>query len=198
MRFQRPGKQKNGMPCGEMLRFPVGLVLRITSSARPVQRVYCTLTTLYSFTQVRGRSGSAAAAAAAEAAASTPCSRCALVLAQRARYLLHCTGATRTGALGHRLPRPQLSGLSRASRAAPSRRAGRRARRRRRRTWGWPCGAASREEEGDPGLVADLGGEVKQRRAALRDAVDVDDRLLQQHPERAHVPGLQRDLEGGA
>ena len=54
------------------------------------------------------------------------------------------------------------------------------------------------EQEREPRVVADLGGEVQQRRAALGDAVDVDDRLLQQNLQHAEVAVLQRELERGA
>ena len=43
------------------------------------------------------------------------------------------------------------------------------------------------EQEREPRVVADLGGEVQQRRAALGDAVDVDDRLLEQDLQHAHA-----------
>ena len=40
-----------------------------------------------------------------------------------------------------------------------------------------------REEEGDARLVANLRGEVEQRGSPLRDAVDVDNRLLEEDLE---------------
>lgn len=49
-----------------------------------------------------------------------------------------------------------------------------------------------------PLLIAELSGEMQQRRAPLGDAVDVDDRLLEKHLEHAQVAILQRALEGGA
>ena len=39
---------------------------------------------------------------------------------------------------------------------------------------------------------------MEQRRAAARDAVDVDDRLLQQDAQHVEVARLQRNLEGGS
>ena len=57
---------------------------------------------------------------------------------------------------------------------------------------------AHREKEGDAHLVAELRRQVKQRRSALCDAVDVDDRLLQQNLENFEVAVLKGPLKSRA